>query len=108
MKHLEVLKVYSDKRSCWPISGPLDGMAQWNVELTEAPENESITWTSLEGVDVDNSGAIPFQLALGDCGTVVAVVTEYTLPGGVCASAIAKFFTKESQQQLTCDLCCFT
>jgi len=100
--------VYSDKRSCWPISGPLDGTAQWNVEITEARENELITWTSLEGVDVDNSGAIPFQLALGDCGTIVAVVTEYNLPGGVLASVVAKFFPKESQQQLISDLCCFT
>jgi len=41
-----------------------------------------------------------FKPAPGDRGTEVKVVIEYAPPGGVVASAVAKLFGEEPQQQI--------
>lgn len=104
MKHLKEVKVHDSKRSHWTTSGPLGTSVEWDADITEDRENELIAWASVTGADVDNSGSIRFKPAPGNRGTEVKVVTEYNLPGGVIAEAIAKLFGESPQQQLGDDL----
>jgi len=69
-------------------------------DIIEDRENEFISWASVEGADVDNSGFVRFKPAPGDRGTEVKVVIEYAPPGGVVASALAKLFGEEPEQQI--------
>jgi len=73
-------------------------------DIIEDRENEFISWASVEGADVDNSGFVRFKPAPGDRGTEVKVVIEYAPPGGVVASALAKLFGEEPEQQIGDDL----
>lgn len=100
MKHLKSVKVISDKRSHWIASAPLGASVEWDADIIEDRENELISWASVEGADVDNSGFVRFKPAPAQRGTEVKVVMEYNPPGGVIASAIAKLFGEEPEQQI--------
>jgi uncharacterized membrane protein len=100
MKHLKSVKVYNEKRSHWIANAPLGNSVEWDADILEDRENEFISWASVEGADVDNSGFVRFQKALGDRGTEVKVVLEYNPPGGALASVVAKLFGEEPEQQI--------
>lgn len=100
MKHLKSVKVYSDKGSHWIANAPLGGSVEWDAEIIEDRENEFISWASVEGADIDNSGFIRFKKAPGDRGTEVKIVLEYNPPGGALASVFAKIFGEEPEQQI--------
>ncbi|OWY65868.1 cyclase [cyanobacterium TDX16] len=104
MKHLQSVEVYDNKRSHWVANAPLGASVEWDAEIIEDRENEFISWTSVEGADVENSGFVRFKPAPGNRGTEVKVVIEYAPPGGVVASAIAKLFGEEPEQQIGDDL----
>jgi uncharacterized membrane protein len=100
MKHLQQVTVYDNKRSHWVASAPLAGTVEWDAEIIEDRENQLISWASVEGADVDNSGFVRFQRAAGNRGTEVKVVMEYSPPGGKVTAAIAKLFGEEPEQQI--------
>ena len=104
MKHLKSVTVLSDKRSHWVANAPMGASVEWDADIIEDRENEFISWASVEGADVDNSGFVRFKPAPGDRGTEVKVVIEYAPPGGVVASALAKLFGEEPEQQIGDDL----
>jgi len=104
MKHLKSVTVQDNKRSHWVANAPLGASVEWDAEILEDRENEFISWASVEGADIENSGFVRFKPATGDRGTEVKVVLEYAPPGGALASAIAKLFGEEPEQQIGDDL----
>lgn len=100
MRHLKSVKVMSDKRSHWVANAPLGASVEWDADIIEDRENEFISWASVEGADVDNSGFVRFKPAPADRGTEVKVVIEYNPPGGAIGAAIAKLFGEEPEQQI--------
>ncbi|WP_375515051.1 SRPBCC family protein [uncultured Nostoc sp.] len=100
MKHLKSVKVYNEKRSHWIANAPLGNSVEWDADILEDRENEFISWASVEGADVDNSGFVRFKKAPGDRGTEVKIVLEYNLPGGALAATVAKLFGEEPEQQI--------
>ncbi|MDZ8092630.1 MULTISPECIES: SRPBCC family protein [unclassified Nostoc] len=100
MKHLKSVKVYNEKRSHWIANAPLDNTVEWDADILEDRENEFISWASVEGADIDNSGFVRFKKAPGDRGTEVKVVLEYNPPGGALAATVAKLFGEEPEQQI--------
>ncbi|MBD2043496.1 SRPBCC family protein [Microcoleus sp. FACHB-672] len=104
MKHLKSVTVSSDKRSHWIASAPLGNSVEWDAEIINERENELISWASVEGADIDNSGFVRFTPAPANRGTEVKVVLEYNPPGGGLAAAFAKLFGEEPAQQVADDL----
>ncbi len=104
MKHLKSVTVQNDKRSHWIANAPLGNSVEWDADILEDRENEFISWASVEGADVENSGFIRFKKAPGDRGTEVKVVLEYNPPGGALTSVFAKLFGEEPEQQIGDDL----
>ncbi|WP_413200644.1 SRPBCC family protein [Nostoc piscinale] len=104
MKHLQSVKVYDAKRSHWIAKAPLANNVEWDAEILEDRENEFISWASVEGADIDNSGFVRFKKAPENRGTEVKVVLEYNIPGGGLSAAIAKLFGEEPEQQIGDDL----
>ncbi|MBD2531686.1 SRPBCC family protein [Nostoc flagelliforme FACHB-838] len=100
MKHLKSVKVHNEKRSHWIANAPLDNTVEWDAEILEDRENEFISWASVEGADIDNSGFVRFKKAPGDRGTEVKVVLEYNPPGGALGATVAKLFGEEPEQQI--------
>lgn len=104
MKHLKEVKVLDSRRSHWVATAPLGTSVEWNAEILQDRENEFISWASIEGADVGNSGFVRFKQAPGDRGTEVKIVMEYTPPGGALAAVFAKLFGEEPEQQIGDDL----
>ena len=100
MKHLKSVTVYNEKRSHWIANAPLGNSVEWDADILEDRENEFISWASVEGADVDNSGFVRFKKAPGDRGTEVKVVLEYNPPGGALGATVAKLFGEEPEQQI--------
>ncbi|MGJ5631549.1 SRPBCC family protein [Nostoc sp. CALU 1950] len=100
MKHLKSVKVYNEKRSHWIANAPLGNSVEWDAEILEDRENEFISWASVEGADVDNSGFVRFKKAPVDRGTEVKIVLEYNPPGGALGATVAKLFGEEPEQQI--------
>lgn len=100
MKHLKSVQVLDNKRSHWVANAPLGATVEWDAEIIEDRENEFISWASVEGADVDNSGFVRFKPAPGDRGTEVKVVIEYAPPGGALTATVAKLFGEEPEQQI--------
>lgn len=100
MKHLKSVKVISENRSHWVANAPLGTNIEWDAEIVKDEPNSLIAWASVEGADVSNSGFVRFHPATGGRGTEVKIVMEYEPPGGAIASAIAKLFGEEPEQQI--------
>ncbi|HYP25401.1 MAG TPA: SRPBCC family protein [Blastocatellia bacterium] len=104
MNHLESVDVIDERRSHWVAKGPLGATVEWDAEITDDTANESISWRSLEGSEVDNYGTVRFTRAPGDRGTEVRVEIEYNPPGGALGAGIAKIFGEAPEQQVKDDL----
>ena len=104
MKHLESVQDRGDGRSRWVAKGPAGSNVEWEATIIADVPGEVITWRSLEGSDVDNAGAVRFERAAGNRGTIVKVNIQYNPPAGVIGAAVAKLFGEEPEQQLDDDL----
>jgi uncharacterized membrane protein len=104
MKHLESVEDLGDGRSHWTAKGPGGMAVEWDATIIADVPGEVITWRSLEGSDVDHAGAVRFERAPGNRGTIVKVNIQYNPPAGVIGAAVAKLFGEEPEQQLDDDL----
>jgi uncharacterized membrane protein len=104
MEHLESVTVTGGNRSHWVAKAPLDRTVEWDAEITDERQNESISWRSVPGSDVENMGTVRFHPASGGRGTEVHVALEYSPPGGSVGAVVAKLFGEEPDQQIREDL----
>ena len=104
MRHVESVQDLGDGRSHWKVKGPAGTEVEWDATMIADVPNEVITWRSLEGSDVDNAGAVRFERAPGNRGTIVKVNLEYNPTAGILGSMVAKLFGEEPEQQLDDDL----
>jgi uncharacterized membrane protein len=104
MKHLESVQDLGNGRSHWTAKGPAGTTVEWDATIIADVPGEVITWRSLEDSDVDHAGAVRFERAPGNRGTIVKVNFQYNPPAGVLGATIAKIFGEEPEQQLDDDL----
>lgn len=90
-------------RSRWTVKAPADREVSWESVITKDVPGEEITWQSIEGADITNSGRIEFRDA-GARGTVVRATIAYEPPGGKIGQIIAKLFQREPRIQARRDL----
>ena len=104
MRHLQTVNDLGDGRSRWKATGPAGTEVEWEATIIADVPGEVITWRSLENADVDNAGAVRFEAAPGNRGTIVKVNIQYNPPAGVLGATVAKLFGEEPEQQLDDDL----
>lgn len=103
MNHLESVTVLDDKRSHWKAKAPLGTSVEWEAETSGEVENERISWHSVEGSEIPNSGVVEFRPTTNR-GTEVRVTLTYEPPAGKLGSWIAWLFGEEPSQQVAEDL----
>jgi uncharacterized membrane protein len=104
MPDLRSVRRTGERRSHWIARGPGGKRIEWEAEITEERPNELISWRSLPGADVDNSGTVSFRRAPGDRGTIVRVEMRYRLPGGSLGAAISRLVLQAPGQKAQLDL----
>jgi uncharacterized membrane protein len=103
MRYLESVTLTGEGRSHWVAKAP-DGTVEWDAEVTEDRPNQLIAWRSLEGSEVETSGTVRFEPAVGGRGTVIHVQLDYSPPGGAFGALIAKLFGEDPGGQMQTDL----
>jgi uncharacterized membrane protein len=68
---------------------------EWDAEITRDEPNALISWRSLEGSEVNNSGAVRFMQSAGGRGTLVSVSMQYEPPGGAVGKTLALAFGED-------------
>ena len=103
MSHLESVQTIGEGRSHWRARGAGISVA-WDAETIQDLENEMISWRSLEGAEITNSGTVEFRRAPGARGTEVHVDLQYSPPAGALGRSIAWLFGQAPEQQMYTDL----
>lgn len=104
MKHVESVQVTGDRTSHWTAKAPFGQNVEWDAEIYSEKENEYISWHSLPGSQVENSGTIRFRDAPDGHSTEVHVIMRYDPPIGTASAAVARMFGEEPSQQVREDL----
>lgn len=91
MQHLESVQTLDDSRSHWTARVPGGvGELRWDAEVTESLAYERISWRSLPGASISNTGTVVFRPAPGGRGTELKVTIAYSPPAGTIGSAAAR------------------
>lgn len=104
MRHLQEVHSETERLSHWKARGPAGFDVTWDAELALDHPNEIISWRSLPGAQIENSGEVRFEDAPGGRGTIVRVELTYRPPAGVLGAAVAKLFGEEPHGQIADDL----
>jgi len=107
MGHLESVQVLDAGRSHWKAKAPAGRTVEWDAQIVTDRPNELISWHSVEGSTIMNSGAVRFTPAPGNRGTEVRVELRYEAPGGALGSGLAKLLGEEPAVQIGDDLRAF-
>jgi len=103
MKHVESVRVTGRGRTHWIAKAPAGMRVEWDAETTEDSPGR-ISWRSLEGSDVENTGSVRFEPAPTGHGTIVKAHIQYRPPAGKIGSMAAKLFGEEPSIQAKTDL----
>jgi uncharacterized membrane protein len=104
MRNLESVRVVGQNRSRWIAKGPAGSQIEWEAEIVDDRPNEMISWRSLPGADIDNSGSVRFERAPGGRGTVVRVRMQYDPPGGIFGTTVANLLGDDPETLVQRDL----
>jgi uncharacterized membrane protein len=104
MQHVKSVEVIDEKKSHWVVDGPTGKNVEWDAEIINEEEGKLISWKSLPGAEVDNTGTVQFREAPAGRGTEVRVTLEYLPPAGKLGLAIAKVFGKTPGAEVRDDL----
>jgi len=104
MNHLESVTETGNGRTHWRTRAPGGSSVEWDAEITADEPNRRISWRSLPGSMVENSGTVWFERATGDRGTLIRVEMEYRPPFGKIGSVAASLFRENPKQQMYDDL----
>ena len=104
VSHLESVQQTGDRQTHWKTRAPGGTSAEWDAEITADEPNRRISWRSLPGSAVENSGTVWFERATGDRGTLIRVELEYRPPFGKIGSVVAGLFRENPKQQMYDDL----
>ncbi len=105
MHHLESVKTSAgSKKSHWVAKAPAGKTVEWDAEIINEVQDETIAWRTLGNADVDSAGSVRFLDHPAGRGTTVKVSLDYIPPGGRIGQIVAKISGEEPKIQITEDL----
>lgn len=103
MRHLESVQE-NGSRSHWIAKTPVGSRVEWDAEIVDEREGQFISWRSLPGSQVHNTGSVLFEPLPHDRGTVVRTTFDLAPPGGAAGRLAAKALGPITRQQVHEDL----
>lgn len=104
MGHLRSVTLDGQGRSTWTANAPVRKQVTWQAEMTGDDPGRRISWKSLPGADIANSGTVHFAETPDGSGTEVRVSLHYDVPAGALGRAVARLWGEEPTQQVHDDL----
>lgn len=90
MTDLTSVEILTTTRSKWVVTLKSGQSVEWEAEITAERHGEMMLWSSIEGSQVETSGAIYFSDASAGRGTVVELEMSYRVPGGKLGELMTK------------------
>ena len=103
MDNVVSIEAVGGNRYRWTVKAPLGREVSWESEITHEVPGREMTWQSVEGAEIDNSGKIEF-LDAGARGTIVRTRIAYDPPVGFVGRMLAKVLQREPRVQARRDL----
>ncbi len=106
MRHLESVQE-NGGRSHWIAKTPVGSRVEWDAEVVDEREGQLISWRSLPGSQVHNTGSVLFEPLSNDRGTMVRATFDLAPPGGAAgrlAGIAARALGPITKQQVQEDL----
>ncbi len=104
MKHLESVEVLDEQTSEWTLRIPGGvGTVSWKSSIIKDEPDTHLSWRSLPGSDIENTGFVDFR-DTQQLGTVVHVVIAYYLPAGKVGEGVAKLFNPVFEKMVRDDI----
>lgn len=104
MEHLKAVQVLDETRSEWTaalVGGA--GTISWRSEIVKDDPGDTLSWHSLPGSSIENSGKVRFSDAW-NAGTLVDIVISYHAPLGLLGEKAGRllnpFFEKMVEQDI--------
>lgn len=105
MKHVKEVRQVSETQSHWTVVFPrFKQELSWTAEIVDDEPNQRISYRSLPGAKVDNSGEVFLREAPGSRGTEIKVTLSYRPPQGMMGKQIAEMFNDAFEQMVQNDL----
>jgi len=105
MAHLDrVTMDDATNRSHWIARGPAGLSVEWDAEIINEVENQTLGWRSLPGSDVVTAGSVNFDSVRGGRSTQVTVNLQYAPPAGRAGAFVAALFGSAPGQTIREDL----
>lgn len=90
--------------SHWVGKSPLGGKVSWDARIVDDQPGRVISWRSLADSQVDNSGWVRFEPAVGNRGTVVRVHLDIQTPENLFGRAFARLSHQGVELEVQSDL----
>lgn len=103
MSHLVEVRETGDGMLHWVAKGPAGTRFEWDAVVTEMVPNETISWKSMPGAMIGNTGTVRFQRNEKG-GTRIDVRMCYNPPAGAIGHGIASFFGVDPKRAMDEDL----
>lgn len=100
MKDIEDVHILSENRSKWFLRTQTGLEFEWTAQIVGDIPGRWLAWRSEEGSRLQTAGAVSFEEAPRNRGTIVRLSLSYKIPGGKAAE-LAAFFTGEDPRTLT-------
>jgi uncharacterized membrane protein len=83
MRHLDSVTETGtgDGRSHWIAKTPVGSRIEWDAEIVDEREGQHISWRSIPGSQVHNTGSVLFEPLPNDRGTMVRATFDLAPPG---------------------------
>ena len=104
MDQIDSVQVTSGGRSHWKAKAPAGLGVEWDAEVVTDRPNELLSWQSVDGSDLRNTGTVKFRKASGGRGTEVELEMDFQPAGGAAGGKIAKMLEVIPKTQLKNDL----
>jgi len=82
----------------WNAHGPAETGLEWESEITEAREGESLRWRSIGDAVIPNDGEVRFHEAPQGLGTEVRLAMRFDPPGGALGRGAIKMLGPTPQR----------
>ena len=104
MSHILSVSGDVETGSHWTARGPGGIDVSWDAVVTLDETNRLISWQSVPGSRIVNTGLVRFRALPNDKGTEVHVSLHYRPPLGVLGKLVAPLFAREPSRQIEDDL----
>lgn len=103
MSNVETVRESGNGHSHWVVKGPAGIPIEWDADVTRIELNRELSWKSLPGGVVDNSGRILFE-DVGDNTTRVDIRLSYSPPAGAIGHTVADLLGFDPKAKMDRDL----